>query len=86
MVEDTHACYWKEMGGGVKKQGSFMEFVKDRLDEINAPISRKQMPITEFAKSTWSINIYDSVVVFEKRPQGQRHAPATGQMNDGGVF
>jgi cephalosporin hydroxylase len=26
LVEDTHACYWKEMGGGAKFPGSFMEF------------------------------------------------------------
>lgn len=34
MVEDTHANYWPDWGGGVKKPDTFMEFTKDKLDEI----------------------------------------------------
>lgn len=80
IVEDTHTCYWDEYGGGVKRVGSFMELVKDRLDDINAIHARGAIPVTPFTKSTQSISVYDSVVVFERRPQGIRQAPITGNV------
>lgn len=80
MVEDTHTCYWPKFGGGLKREGSFMEFVKDKLDEINALHTRGALPVSEFTRSTDFITCYDSVVAFEKRPQGERQAPITGPM------
>lgn len=80
IVEDTHTCYWEEYEGGLRREGSFMEFVKDRLDDINAAHSRGALPVSDFTRSTDCIATYDSVVVFEKRPQGRRQAPITGAM------
>jgi len=80
MVEDTHANYWPDWGGGVKVAGTFMEFAKDRLDDINAAHTRDALPVTDFTASTNYIAVYDSVVVFEKRPQGRRQAPITIDM------
>ncbi len=77
MVEDTHTCYWPEYDGGVGREGSFMEFAKDRLDEINAVHTRGAIPVSAFTRTTDSITCYDSVVVFERRPQGARQAPIT---------
>ena len=74
IVEDTHTNYWPEYGGAVKGSDTFMEFTKDKLDEINAFHTRGAIPVSQFAKTTDSISIYDSVVVFEKRPQGSRQA------------
>jgi hypothetical protein len=80
IVEDTHTCYWKEYGGGLGREGSFMEFAKQKLDEINAVHTRGVLPITEFTRSTDHVSFYDSVVVFERRRQGQRQAPITQGM------
>lgn len=77
MVEDTHANYWPEWGGGVKLPGSFMEFTKDKLDEINAVHTRGAIVPSPFTASTDYIAVYDSIVVFEKRPQGIRQAMVT---------
>ena len=77
LVEDTHTNYWPDWGGGVKLPGTFMEFAKDKLDEINAVHSRDVIPVSRFTQSTDCIACYDSVVVFEKRPQGVRYAPVT---------
>ena len=81
MVEDTHTNYWSDSGGGVKLPGTFMEFAKDKIDEINAVHTRGAIPVSQFTKSTESITVYDSVVVFEKRPQGNRQAPVTFGMS-----
>jgi hypothetical protein len=76
-VEDAHTCYWSEYGGGLRRDGSFMEFVKHKLDEINAAHGRGQIPVSAFTRSTNAVVCYDSMVVFEKRPQGHRQAPVT---------
>jgi cephalosporin hydroxylase len=77
MVEDTHANYWPDWGGGVKAPGTFMEFTKEKIDEINAVHTRNAIPVSQFTLSTDCIAIYDSIVVFEKRRQGNRQAPVT---------
>jgi len=79
-VEDTHTCYWDNYGGGLGKEGSFMEFVKQKLDEINAVHTKGALPITEFTRSTDCIACYDSVIAFERRRQGKRQAPITESM------
>ena len=78
LVEDTHTCYWPEFGAGVRAPGSFMEFVKDRLDDLNAMHTRGALPVSPFTRATDAVCCYDSVVVFERRPQGARQAPVTG--------
>lgn len=80
LVEDTHTCYWPEYGGGVCRDGSFMEFVKGKLDELNASHTRDALPVSEFTRSTNFIACYDSVVAFERRRQGARQAPITQGM------
>ena len=80
MVEDTHTCYFDEYGGGVERDGSFMEFAKQKLDEINAVHTRGVLPVTSFTRSTDYISFYDSVVAFERRKQGERQAPITQGM------
>ncbi|WP_255140925.1 class I SAM-dependent methyltransferase [Synechococcus sp. Lug-A] len=77
MVEDTHTCYWDEYEGGIGRSGSFIEFAKGKIDEINAVHARGALPISSFTRTTDCISIYDSVVVFEKQPQGTRQAPIT---------
>ncbi|MFD2055716.1 class I SAM-dependent methyltransferase [Mesorhizobium calcicola] len=78
-VEDTHTSYWDDYGGGLRKPGSFMEFAKGKLDEINAHHARGALPANAFTDATDSICVYDSIVVFEKRPQGRRQSLLTGQ-------
>ncbi|MBB6468465.1 limonene-1,2-epoxide hydrolase [Aminobacter lissarensis] len=78
LVEDLHTCYWEEYGGGLRRQGSFIELIKERIDDINAMHARGAIPVSEFTRSTDSMAIYDSVVVFEKRRQGRRQAIMTG--------
>lgn len=80
IVEDTHTCYWNEYGGGVGREGSFMEFAKKKLDEINAVHTRDVLPITDFTRSTDYVAFYDSIVVFERRRQSIRQAPITHGM------
>jgi hypothetical protein len=80
LVEDTHTCYWSEYGGGLGKQNSFIEFAKGLIDHLNACHTRGDLAVSEISRSTDSINFYDSIVAFEKRPQGVRQALITSGM------
>ena len=36
ICEDTHTSYWYEYGGGLRKKGTFIEYSKNIVDNINA--------------------------------------------------
>jgi hypothetical protein len=72
LVEDMHTSYWPKFGGGLLREGTFIEFAKAKIDELNAPHIREDFEVTRFTRTTDSIIFYDSVVVFERRPQGSR--------------
>lgn len=80
VVEDTHTSYWAEYEGGFRQKGTFIEFAKDKIDELHAALSREALPVSGFTRSTDCIACYDSVVVFERRPQAGRQAPMTQAM------
>lgn len=80
MVEDLHTCYWEEFGGGLNRPGSFMELAKELMDSLNAVHTRGALPVTDFTRSTFSMSVYDSIIAFERRPQGARLALNTQPM------
>jgi hypothetical protein len=80
MVEDTHTCYWPAYQGGLREPGSFMEFVKGKLDELNALYTGGALTPSDFTKSTGCVSCYDSIVVFERKPQGIRTSAITGSL------
>ena len=62
-IEDMHTAYWTQFGGGLKREGTFIEQCKSLIDSLNA--RHCGLP-TSFADITFSMSFYDSVVVFEK--------------------
>ena len=66
MVEDLHTAYWPEYGGGVGRDGSFLELSKQLIDELHADWTRGQLQPTDFTRSTLSMHFYDSIAVFER--------------------
>jgi hypothetical protein len=41
VVEDLHAAYWEEYGGGASKPDSFINLAKNFIDRLNADVDRK---------------------------------------------
>jgi hypothetical protein len=80
-VEDTHTSYWSESyGGGYRKPGTFMEYAKDLVDQLNAWHSEvDDFQVDDFTRSTNSMHFYDSVVVFEKGEQVRPENRKTGR-------
>lgn len=68
LVEDVHTSYWGEFEGGYKRAGTFIEYAKNLVDQLNAWHSRSlaEFQVNEFTKTTRSIHFYDSITVFEK--------------------
>jgi cephalosporin hydroxylase len=77
LLEDLHTCYWDRYEGGLKRPGTFIEYAKDLIDELNAGHTLGAVPVSDFTASTFSITCYDSIIAFERRPQGRRRALIT---------
>ena len=81
IIEDTHTSYWSNYGGGLKARGSVVEYAKDRVDELTASLSRGAVTPTHITETTDSLSFYDSMIVFERRPQGERQSFITHGMD-----
>ena len=68
LIEDLHTSYWPEYGGGYKRPGTFTEYSKNLIDQINAwhSIYGSGLRVDEYTKSIKGIHVYDSIIVFEK--------------------
>ena len=77
-VEDLHTAYWEQYGGGLRRDGTFIEYCKGLIDELNAFNTNGQLEPTKFTRETSSIHFYDSVIVFERAPHTKHLAIHTG--------
>jgi hypothetical protein len=73
IIEDLHASYWSEYGGGFRTEGSAMEFLKGLADGLNCDhfrdtgFARKAEidHLRDFGRSIARLTLYDSVAVME---------------------
>jgi hypothetical protein len=78
LVEDLHTSYWAEYGGGLGRGGSFIEYAKALVDNLNGWHLREGGGVTDFTQSTRSMTFYDSVLVIEKQPLEPPRTCSTG--------
>jgi len=84
LVEDLHAAYWSNHGGGLLRPGSFIETAKSYVDKMHADYIGETSIHTDAGKRTASIHFYDSVVVFEigeARKMGHRMTGDAGKFD-----
>jgi len=82
IVEDLHTAYWSEFGGGLRREGTFIELCKELIDELNADWTRGALPPTDFTRSTLSMHFYDSMTVFERgKLPGKKNLRISGRQN-----
>jgi hypothetical protein len=76
LVEDTHTSYWESYQGGRERSGTFMEWAKKRLDDVNG--YHQPGPIDPvWTGQLDAVHCYDSIVVFDKK---SRFAPFAEQV------
>jgi len=70
LCEDVHTSYWPAWEGGFRRRGTFIEYSKNFIDQLNAwhSVQTRRLDVTEFTRSVHSLHYYDSIVVIEKRP------------------
>jgi len=78
LVEDVHTSYFPSFGGGIRLPGTFMEFAKSVLDQVNAPYLNDASLDHELADELSGVSFFDSMVVFEKRRRSQPFALTVG--------
>lgn len=81
LVEDCHTSYWDEYDGGRGREGTFIEWVKTRLDDLHG-YHQKDAVDPVWTRQVDGIHVYDSVVVLDKQT---RFAPFAEQ-NGGADF
>lgn len=67
ICEDLHTSYWNSFGGGFLREGTFIETIKRKIDELNAYQSEDpRLSPTYFTRNCIGIHVTPSMVVFEK--------------------
>ena len=79
LCEDMHSSYSWFYGGGYRRRGTFVEYSKGLIDEINAWWSEsRNLRVSDFTRAAHSLHFYGSVLVIEKRPMEKPEHAATG--------
>lgn len=83
LCEDVHTSYWRKLGGGYRRRGSYIEYTKGLIDGLNAWHSEepKRFAVGDFTRSAWSMHYYDSIVVIERRAMQPPKHEKTGTPN-----
>lgn len=79
LCEDVHTSYMNVYGGGYKRNGTFIEFSKLLIDQLNAHYSEQNnFSVNEFTRTANTIHFYDSIVVIEKKKMTKPSSKMTG--------
>jgi hypothetical protein len=79
LCEDIHTSYWLKYGGGHKRRGTFIEYIKGFIDQLNAFHSeQRSLKVNSVTRSVNSIHFYDSIVVIEKGRREKPHEETSG--------
>jgi hypothetical protein len=73
IIEDMHPAYWAGFEGGLKRRGTAVEFLKDKIGQILMHYQNNGLNTVESMPSIESIQFLDSIAVVRKRKQLPRY-------------
>jgi Methyltransferase domain len=73
LIEDLHTSYWPDWEGGLKRRGTAVEFLKDKVDEIHRHYRTKGLNTVTSMPSIESIQFFDSIAAVRKCKQLPRY-------------
>ena len=73
VIEDLHTAYWPAWDGGLKRRGTAIEFLKDKVDQMHAHYWRRGRNTSRKIPQIESIQFFDSIAVIRKKTQLPRH-------------
>jgi hypothetical protein len=68
LCEDLHTSYQAEYGGGVKREGTYIEYAKGLIDRLHGWHQGETAAADLLTRSTFALHFYESMLVAEKRP------------------
>ena len=76
----SRSKYSPDFGGGLRREGTFVEFSKTLIDRLHAWVTTQPgQELDRFAYTTFALHFYESVVVVEKRPIDPPRRSQTGR-------
>jgi Methyltransferase domain len=80
LIEDLHTDYWERYGGGLRREGTFIEYAKNLIDQQHAWHSREEsFRVDEYTRTIRGMHVYDSVIVFDKASVPKPRHEKTGR-------
>jgi hypothetical protein len=73
IIEDMHTAYWPNSEGGLRRRGTAVEFLKDKIDEIHRHYRTKGLNTLATMPNMESIQFFDSIAVVKKLKQNPRY-------------
>lgn len=80
LMEDLHTNYWESHGGGLRREGTFIEYAKKLIDQQNAWHARNDdsFVVDDYSRTIRGIHVYDSIIVFDKARVAKPRTKKTG--------
>lgn len=73
VIEDLQTAYWPDWEGGLRRRGTAIEFLKDKIDEMHQHYQRGGVNSQERIPEIGSIEFIDSIAIITKRRQRPRY-------------
>ena len=77
IIEDMHRAYWHHFEGALKRKGTAIEFLKDKIDDDAPALCGRGLNRSDVIPEIESIQFFDSIAVVRKRRQLPRRAMMT---------
>jgi hypothetical protein len=69
IIEDLHTAYYPHMEGGLRRSGSAIEFLKEKIDDMHRHYIEPGRNNSETLPPIESVQFFDSIAVVRKRRQ-----------------
>jgi len=67
LCEDTHTSYWKDWGGGFKKETTYIEYIKNLADFLHKDfVGTPPADLAKMLENMKCVSFYNSMVIVEK--------------------
>jgi len=68
LIEDLHTSYWSRYNAGLNMPGTFIEYAKKIIDDLNAWHTEDGSVLkpNQNTKTITGMHVYDSIIVFDK--------------------
>lgn len=84
MIEDLHAAYWTDFGGGYDAPEGFMQTVKVLVDDLHHWYHTRGQKIAATADHLAAMHMHDSILILEKQAVGRPMHTQVGQADPTG--